>query len=159
MCPIRLLCPARLLLAVPLAGLLVGCPPPPAAEPQQKAEEEVKPLEREARLVDKQAAMAENPKLVEVTNTIDAVDPVSAATQGYFAGVNKALIPMIEREVVAFEIENNRNPTFDELKSRLDRGGVKLLGLKSWQMYAYDESDGTITVLSDPDLEAAGQIN
>ena len=125
-----------------------------AADAQLKPGEE-KPFERRAQFVDRQTALLDNPRLVEVENEINAVDPLSAVSQGYFKGASDVTVMQIEHQARLSQAMNGRFPTFNEIKSDFDNVGAKFTGLKPWQMYAYDAETGKVTILSDPDAEMA----
>lgn len=170
---------------LPLALLLLtlGCdqlalkkpeeaPPEPAAadpapaQPQVQAEEKpVKPrhfLKREAALVDKNKAMAENDSLVEVKNEINATDYLSAVSQAYFAAGSSVQLSQLKHQIDLMHAQNERYPTFEEFRDLLKQFDIKLGHLYEYQMYAYDEETGGISILEDREhkkriYEAAGR--
>ena len=139
---------------------LTGCDPQAAVEDavREQVEPEVKPLERVAPFVDYQVATAENPNLVVVENKINASDPISAATQGFFT-VSKVYVPVIEQQAQAHRALHGKLPTFEELKVEFDEANQQFKGLKPWQMYAYDAETGRAMILSDPEAEAAAKAD
>ena len=103
----------------------------------------------EARIVDKQKAMEERPHLVEVTNKITASDPLFAPLQGMFAVGSKAEILAFTHTIQVHKAANDKFPTFDEFMDYYRQANVQLKGIKPYQVYAYDETDGTIVILED----------
>ena len=161
--------------------LLVGCVDPAMFNQQQTAQDEadsvgvaaeLEPGENAAenkpapaaprqpvwplewRLVDKNKALAENPKLVEVENTINASDPFTAAAQSYFTIGSRAHVLAFKHNVDIYKATNDRNPTFTEFEQMIKQANVELKGLKPWQAYAYDDQSGAISILEDPDEKA-----
>ena len=108
-----------------------------------------------AQVVDKQVAMAENPNLRETENGIDAMDPVSQASQSYFALGSRIHLLNFKHQIDIMQALNDRYPTFDEFSEMMQTQDVEFKGLKPWQMYAYDPSDGTVCILEDPDVKRA----
>ncbi len=137
---------------------------PAASTPAQTKPEPTKPThfqKRIAQLVDKKQAMQENPDLIEVKNEIKAGDPITAVAQGYFAAASLAHVTALQHEVDLQRALNDKAPTFAEFKAMFDRHGIQLKGLYEWQMYAYDDQTGTISILEDTGMkrrmkEAAG---
>jgi hypothetical protein len=109
----------------------------------------------EAQVVDKQVAMAENPNLRETENEINAMDPLSAASQSYFALGSRIHLMNFKHQVDIMRELNDRYPTFDEFAEMMQTHDVEFKGLKPWQMYAYDSSDGTVCILEDLDVKRA----
>lgn len=106
-----------------------------------------------ARVVDKQAAMAENPNLRETENAVNAGDPLSAATQSYFAAGSNIHLLNFKHQIDIFQAQYDRYPTFDEFAKMFQVDEVDYgKGLKPWQMYAYDSSDGTVCLLEDREI-------
>jgi hypothetical protein len=103
----------------------------------------------EARIVDKQQALQERPHLVETTNRITASDPLFAPLQGIFAVGSKAEILGFTHTIQLHKAANDAFPTYEEFMDYYRQANVKLKGIKPYQVYAYDESDGTIVILED----------
>ncbi len=127
---------------------------PAPAQPQAAAEEKpVKPthfLKRVAELVDKRKAMEENPDLVELDrNRITAGNYLSAVGQGYFAAASRVQLLNLQNAVQQLHALNDRYPTFEEFRDLLKQTGVKLGNLYEYQMYAYDDETGEISILED----------
>ena len=127
---------------------------PPAAAPAdgQAPAEDNKPVpftKREAKLVDKEKAMAENASLVEVENKIDASDPLTAASQSYFNMASRVHVSALKHNVDIMKAMNDRWPTFEEFDGLMKQNNIKLKGLYEWQMYAYDAETGGICILED----------
>jgi hypothetical protein len=102
-------------------------------------------------MVDKQKAMAENPSMVEIKkNSVEGSDPITAAASGYFAAVSQFTLSAIQHDIELTKLQNDdKYPTFEEYSDILRRNGVKLRGLHKWQVYAYDQKDGKISILED----------
>ncbi len=132
--------------ADPAAALQAGAPPAAGAPAFP---------EIEAQVVDKQVAMAENPNLFETENGINAMDPVSAASQSYFNLASRIHLANFKHQIDIMQALNDRYPTFDEFSEMMQTQDVEFKGLKPWQMYAYDSSDGTVCILEDPDVKRA----
>ncbi len=138
-------------------------PEAPASAPAAKPEP-TKPThfqKRVAQLVDKNQALKENPELILVKNEMKAGDPLTAIAQGYFAAASMAHIAALQHEVDLQRALNDKAPTFAEFKGMFDRHGIQLKGLYEWQMYAYDDQTGTMSILEDTAMkrrmkEAAG---
>lgn len=114
----------------------------------------VKILEREARFVEYDAAMEENPNRFEAVNGIAAQDPLSAVTQGFFAGASRIETLGREHELEILKQltgDGEDYPTYDEYREHLKSNGVVMKGLKPYQMYAYKPEEGKIVILEDPD--------
>jgi hypothetical protein len=108
-----------------------------------------------AKVVDKQVALAENPRLREVTNGVNAGDPLTATTQSFFAAGSRVRMTNFQHQVDIMRELNDRYPTFDEFTEMMQVHQVEYKELKPWQMYAYDSSDGTVCILEDPDVKRA----
>lgn len=109
----------------------------------------------EARIVDKQQVLADNPDLVQVENGISAKDPFTAASQSYFNLASRAELLAFQHNIQVYYFANDeRYPSYEQFMDLFRTSGVKLRGLKPWQMYAYDSSDGTICILEDPTEKA-----
>lgn len=106
---------------------------------------------RPADLVDKAAAMAANPDLVEVENHVNASDPFSAAAQSYFSLASRIHVLNLQHQIDLLKNIDERNeyPTFESFKELLTQSGVELNGLKANQVYAYDQQTGSICILED----------
>ncbi|MBX3438832.1 MAG: hypothetical protein KF861_15160, partial [Planctomycetaceae bacterium] len=160
----------RLMTSVAILLSLLGCgdlgltqsEPEPAAEPAPAAPVEPaaapvqeKPatvthfLKREAALVDKHKAMAENDKLVEVENRITANDYLSAVSQMYFAAGSAIYLSQLKHQLDLMYAQDNRYPTFEEFSALLKQFNIKLGALYEYQMYAYDDQTGEIGILED----------
>ena len=121
---------------------------------QVEPKPEEKPFERVAVLVDKQQAMAENPNYVETDNDNNAGDYFSAVAGAYFSAASQIHVAQLTHEVRLREAMDGRKPTFEEFETILKNAGVQLKGLYPWQVYAYDDRTGQITILTDPVAEA-----
>lgn len=157
----------RLICLCLLVFTLTGCPKLPVVK-AKKSEEKAQPAEAAApaqaapaaapqpgfsqlewKLVDKRKALAENPALIEVENKINASDPLSAASQAYFNLGSRANILNFQHNLQIWEAAEGRKPTFDEFNSMFKEAHAELKGLYPWQVYAYDDQDGSICVLED----------
>jgi hypothetical protein len=123
---------------------------PQGNAPVQPQQTVIQPL-RPADLVDKRAAMAANPNLVEVTNDVNAGDYFTAVTGSIYSAVSRYTIDAINHDIELQKnlSENNEYPSFEEYKSILERHNVQLKGLHANQVYAYDQSTGKICILED----------
>jgi hypothetical protein len=128
----------------PVAVAPAGEPPPVVAPTGEGAIPDV-----EAIIVDKPKALAENPSYRETENKINAMDPLSAVTQSYFALGSRVHLQNFKHNVDIFYAANERWPTYDEFIEMFAQFDVKLKHLKPWQVYAYDQNDGTIVVMED----------
>lgn len=135
----------------PAAAPVEGQPAAPAAPGAQAAVAVVKPgiPDVPAKIVDKKQALAERPHLVETANRVTASDPISAAAQGYFAAASRAEMLAFMHNIRIHQATYDKYPTFEEFMEYYRQSNAQLKGLKPWQVYAYDESDGTITLLED----------
>lgn len=106
------------------------------------------------KLVDKNKAMAENPKLTTTENKIVIGDPVSVAGSAYFSAISQIKVIELKSQIDLHKATNDKWPTYDELSSMLKSVNFQFPGLKPWQVYAYDEKDGSISLLEDPDAKA-----
>ncbi|WP_437224753.1 hypothetical protein SH661x_003768 [Planctomicrobium sp. SH661] len=108
------------------------------------------------KLVDKKAALAANPALIETQNRINASDPVSAAAQGYFAIGSKAQMLNLQNQINVIKADNNNKPpSFAQFEDLLRQNGVQLKGIYRWQVYAYDDEKGDIVILEDHAMKKA----
>lgn len=145
------------------AALAEGQVPAQADPAAAKEEPKLVPItKREARLVDKQKAMQENPKLIEVENKINASDPLTAVAQGYFAAASQAQVLTMQHNINIQREIDDRWPTFAEFEEMVKQYNIKLQGLYAYQMYAYDETTGGLSILEDraekkSQYEAAGR--
>jgi len=143
-----------------LAGCLNVVPPKQEKEPDAvggnaapAAQEEKKPnaLQREAKLVDRNQWLKDNPDGTEIEkNVINASDPFSATAQGYFAAASQLTISALKHDLDLWHTLNEKWPTFAEYQEILTKHGVKLKGLKKGQVYAYDDQTGNVSILQEP---------
>jgi hypothetical protein len=158
-------------LAVLAVALMVGCnkpaektesvPLPPqvpaaaqAAPAQEPPHQSI--LEKmTTKIVDKQKALAENPKLVSLEkNELGELNPLNYATKAYFAGVSTATVAALQHEIdLTKAMNDDKYPTFEEFEQMLKRNNVKLQGLYRWQVYAYDDKTGAISILEDREFK------
>lgn len=101
------------------------------------------------KLVNYQEAMKDNPNLVEVENKINAVDPLSAATQSYFSLGSRVHLAAFKHSIDLHKAQYEKNPTFEEFEAMLRQSNVDLQALYPWQAYAYNAEEGTIVILED----------
>lgn len=142
--------------------------PPVAAQPNQQAAPPVMMPQGEAGIpdveaiiVDKQKVAVEHPDWKETEEKINATDPLSAASQSYFALGQRVHILNFKHNIDVFYASEGRWPTYDEMIEMFAQFDMKLKHLKPWQVYAYDQSDGTIVVMNNLEekkrrYEAAG---
>lgn len=117
---------------------------PVAAQPGQPVIPDV-----EAVIVDKQQVLIEHPDWTETEEKITATDPLSAVSQSYFALGQRVHLLNFKHNVDIFYAANERWPTYDEMLEMFRQFDVKLKHLKPWQVYAYDQTDGTMVVMED----------
>lgn len=103
----------------------------------------------EWKLVDKRKALEENPALIETENHTNASDPFSAAAQSYFTIGSQANILNFRHNLDILKAAEDRNPTFEEFNTMFKQANVQLKGVYPWQVYAYDDQEGTICILED----------
>lgn len=128
-----------------------GNNPAPQNVPAQSQDDVIQP-ERPADLVDKNAALAANPDWIEVNNDVEAGDYLTAIADSYFSMSSRVHLLALQHEL---ELERNLNPdyeypSFETFKEALQRHNVELKGLRANQVYAYDQSTGTVCILEDP---------
>ncbi len=160
----------RSIYALLLALTLVGCgqktgdDSKAAQDEEQPAVADAQPKapafnELEWKIVDRNKAMTENPKLVEVVNDTNASDPLSAISQTYFSAtsrINKMQMEYnarLQANLNADGAEDPKPPTFEEFNASAKMNSNNVKGLKPWQVYAYDESTGKVTILEDRELK------
>lgn len=107
------------------------------------------PFKRVFEIVDKQQAMKDNPNYVEAVNTIDAGNYFTAVAQGAFAAASSVQTSSLQYYVRLYNAEHGKNPTLADIKKYLKDNGIELVGLYPYQIYAYDESTATISILED----------
>ncbi len=101
------------------------------------------------KLTDRKQMMAENPKLVEVENRINATDPLSSASQSYFALGSRAQLLNMKHAIDLYKAEHEKFPPFAEFEKMIRDANVPLKGIYRWQVYAYDDSTGELCILED----------
>lgn len=108
------------------------------------------------KIVDRNQALAENPNLVEVENNTAAEDYFSAVAQSYFSGVSKLNTTSMEYNA-QLQAQLNaidsgadpKPPSFEEFNAQAKLNPNNIKGLYPWQVYAYDENTGRVTILED----------
>jgi hypothetical protein len=123
----------------------------PAAQPAPEQPKRVPMTKREARLVDKNKAMQENPALFEVDNKITGSDPLTAVAQSYFTIGSRAHVLNLKHNLNLMHAAEGRWPTFAEFEQSLKQHNVQLTALYPYQMYAYDDQTGGLVILEDPE--------
>jgi hypothetical protein len=108
------------------------------------------PPDMDARIVDKKKALQERPQLFETKNSITASDPIFAPAQGLRAVGSKAEMLAFQNTINIHKATNDKYPTYDEFMDYYKQAHVELKGLRPWQVYAYDEETGTVTLMEDP---------
>jgi len=128
--------------------------PPAAAAPGGQAAVQAAPntigSDLVARIVDKQKALLERPQLFETQNRITANDPIFAPAQGLRAAGSRAEMLAFESTIQLHKAQYDKFPTYEEFMDYYKQAHVQLKGLKPWQVYAYDETTGTISLMEDP---------
>lgn len=107
-----------------------------------------------AKVVDKQKAMSENPKLIVKESTPEGQDPLSYAASAYISLRSKASTFGFQSELKNFKVLNERNPTYEEFTDMMKRNRIEFAELPPFQMYGYDSQTGEIAVLEDPEEKA-----
>ncbi len=102
-------------------------------------------------VVDMKKALAENPDLVEVDQRITGTDPITVYGQAYINTRSKASQLGMIHAINLFKAEHERHPTYDEFMKIMREHHVEFTMLPYYQMYAYDDTDGRIVVLQDPE--------
>lgn len=105
------------------------------------------------KIVDKNKILAENPGLIETENKINAADPLTAASQSYFTIGSRAQVMALKHSIDLHKAQFEKPPTFAEFETMLRQAGVALKGLYRWQVYAYDERTGEISILEDREMK------
>lgn len=127
--------------------------PPAAAQPAGQAAAPAGPLhgppDIEARIVDKKKALEERPHLFVTVNSITANDPIFAPAQGLRAAGSRVEMIAFQNTINIHKATNDKFPTYAEFMEYYKGANVKLVGLKPWQIYAYDEETGTICLMED----------
>jgi hypothetical protein len=122
----------------------------PAAAPAPAPQGENAIPDMEAQIVDKQRALAENPSLVETSNKMNTTDPILAISGAYFSAASRAEILAFQHNIDIWKAANDdRYPSYQEFMDMYRTARVKFKGVKPYQVYAYDQSDGTICILED----------
>ncbi|MCA9088403.1 MAG: hypothetical protein KDA90_07170 [Planctomycetaceae bacterium] len=101
------------------------------------------------KLVDKRKSLQDNPALVEVKNTTNASDPWTAAAQSYFTIGSKTSLLALQHGIELHKAQFEKPPTFAEFETMYRQAGVQFKGLYPWQVYAYDDEQGTVCILED----------
>jgi hypothetical protein len=102
-----------------------------------------------ADIVDKQAAMAANPNLVEVTNDVNAGDYLTAVTDAYFSAASRVRVLAMMHNLDIQYAATGEYPSYEDFKAQLEQAGGQLNGLRANQVYAYDQTTGKICILED----------
>jgi hypothetical protein len=143
-----------------LSLTLAGCSRD--SEEVEAAEQVAAPMEPQGfsklewKIVDRNKALAENPKLVEVENDTNASDPVSAimqASRSAISRINKISMEhnaTLQSFVNATESGEDPKPiSFEEFNAAAKLNSNNVKGLYRWQAYAYSETTGKVTILED----------
>jgi hypothetical protein len=125
--------------------------PQPAAAPAAAAPRGADAIpDMEAQIVDKQQALAQNPALVETSNKMNTTDPILAISGAYFSAASRVEIIAFQHNIDIWKAANDdRYPSYQEFMDMYRTANVKFKGVKPYQVYAYDQSDGTICILED----------
>lgn len=137
-----------------------GCQQKP--KPEEAAAEEAPQAEPpgfsklEWKMVDKNKALEENPKLVEVTNDTNATGYLQAVTQTAFSAtsrVNQMTMEynaQVQSYINATDSVKDAKPiSFEEFEKQARMNSNNIKGLYPWQVYAYDENTGKVCILED----------
>lgn len=104
----------------------------------------------DARVVDVQQAMAENPNLKVVENKTGGDDPLTFAASAYISARSQASTLGFQHWLKTFKAVEERNPTYAEFTQAMKENRVEFTALYQWQMYGYDSKAGAIVILEDP---------
>lgn len=132
-----------------LAFTLAGCQSETESESAEAA------AEPEWKIVDRNKALEENPKLVEVVNDTNAGDPLSAIMQAGHSAMSKLNTSTMEYNaklqsyINADGAEDPKPISFEEFNAAAKLNSNNVKGLYKWQTYAYDETTGKVTILED----------
>lgn len=124
------------------------------AESGQPAQQTTEPKQvtfgkTDARLVD-YAEATQNPKIVEVENKINASDPLTASYQSYFTIGSRATILAFKHNLNLQKQLNDGNwPSFEQFSADVKKMNIKLVPILPWQMFAYNQQNGSIVLLED----------
>lgn len=140
----------------PAAAPQQANPAPAAAPAQPAAPVAVDFAKLDYRLVDKKAAMAENPNLV-IKNTAklggEAGDYLTAVSQAYVSARTRIYVMQLQHELDLQRALNDfKYPSFEQFQTALKQAQVQLENVYPWEVYAYDAEAGEIQLLEDPDL-------
>lgn len=117
---------------------------PAAAQPKQVTFGKTK-----ARLVD-YAEATQNPKVVEVENKVNASDPLTASYQSYFSiGSRATLLAFKQNLNLQKELNGGNWPSFEQFSADVKKMNVELVPILPWQMFAYNQQNGSIVLLED----------
>ena len=158
----------RSLAAIVLLAVVAGCggvkPPEstpetpagetPATETSVESGQPAEPKQvtfgkTDARLVDYVEA-TKNPKVIEVENKIDASDPLTASYESYFSLGSRAMILAFKKNLnLQKELNGGNWPSFEQFSADIKKRDVKLVPILPWQMFAYNQKNGSSVLLED----------
>ncbi|MBC8289689.1 MAG: hypothetical protein H8E37_05160 [Planctomycetes bacterium] len=102
-----------------------------------------------ARLVD-YAEATQDPKVIEVENKINASDPLTASYQSYFSIGSRAMILAFKHNLnLQKELNGGSWPSFEQFSADIKKMNVELVPILPWQMFAYNQQNGSIVLLED----------
>lgn len=125
-------------------------PEPPAVEQQGFSQLEWK-------IVDRRKAMEENPNLIEVVNDTNETGYLTAVTKSSFSAISRLNTGTMEYNAKLqsyLNADGSDDPkplSFEEFDAAARQNSNNIKGLYPWQVYAYDESTGKVTILEDRD--------
>lgn len=124
---------------------------PPVAAPAPAPDPPKVPItkRRTSELVEKNAAMAENPNFYVTENKITAFDPLSTAFQGYVNAASRVNLAALKHNMDLVETMEGRKLTYSELMEYIRANNITMNAVPEYQTYAYDEKTGEFMVLED----------
>lgn len=107
------------------------------------------------RVVNYDVEIRKNPKLKIVDNRNGGGGYLSTLGGAYFSSMTKLSKALFEKELrLRAELNGGRYPTYQQYITAKKQMRVELVKLPEYQMYAYQEKNGKLVVLEDPDLKA-----
>jgi len=128
-----------------------------AADGQQPAAKQAKKPRKREGVINKTTDEVVNlqeylkrPEIQELGNRkIPIADPVTQATSAYMLLAPKAGTLGMQQWVKTFQATNERVPTYDEFIAFMKKERIKFPKIRPYELYAYDELTGEISVIED----------
>lgn len=105
------------------------------------------------RMVNYKEAIEKNPQLKIVENKINTNDPLLAPAKAYKAIGSRAELLALSHNIDLHKAQWDKYPTYAEFEDLVKQSNVQFKGLYPWQAYSYNEDDGSINILEDPDFK------